>query len=228
MRPSVRPKFSGFMINGASDKGLSGGVVTVPNADIVQEFQELTLNMSAQYGNSASAIINVVTKSGTNALHGSAYEFIRNNALDANPYFFNKNGVARQPLHFNQFGGTITGPVWKDHVFFTASYQGERFNTVQQAVDIQTENPDWVNAVNGALPNSVASKIYSNFKPINAGSPSLMPNGFGCDGLPETVSNYVNCGVSSSGAGSFSDYLCPTSFLYPTGFGGIATKMQAL
>src|SRR5229473_885693 len=62
----LRPNFSGFLINGSSDKGLSGGVVTVPNADIVQEFQELTLNMSAQYGNSAAAIVNVVTKSGTN------------------------------------------------------------------------------------------------------------------------------------------------------------------
>src|SRR6266851_6367135 len=155
----LRPNFSGFLVNGSSDKGLSGGVVTVPNADIVQEFQELTLNMSAQYGNSASAIINVVTKSGTNSLHGSAYEFVRNNALDANPFFLNQKGVKRQPLHFNQLGGTITGPIWKDHLFFTASYQGERFNTVQQAIQIQTESPDWVNAVTGALPNSVAAKI---------------------------------------------------------------------
>src|SRR5260370_13326130 len=121
----LRPNFSGFLINGSSDKGLSGGVVTVPNADIVQEFQELTLNMSAQYGNSAAAIVNVVTKSGTNAVHGSAYEFLRNDALDANPFFLNAQNpkVPRQPLHFNQFGGTITGPIWKDHLFFTASYQ---------------------------------------------------------------------------------------------------------
>ncbi len=224
----LRPNFSGFMINGASDKGLSGGVVTVPNADIVQEFQELTLNMSAQYGNSASAIINVVTKSGTNALHGSAYEFLRNDALDANAFFFNKAGVKRQPLHFNQFGGTITGPIWKDHLFFTASYQGERFNTVQNAIQIQTESPDWVNAVTGALPNSVAAKIYPNFKPLNAGTPSTIQCVANGPFIPETVSNYVNCGLSSSGAGSFLDYVCPSSFLYPAGFAGIATKMQTL
>src|SRR6266852_5240165 len=59
----LRPNFVGFLVNGSSDKGLSGGVVTIPNADIVQEFQELTLNMSAQYGDSAAAIVNVVTKS---------------------------------------------------------------------------------------------------------------------------------------------------------------------
>src|SRR6267378_8518024 len=84
----LRPNFSGFMINGVSDKGLSGGNVTTPNADIVAEFQELTLNMSAQYGNSAAAIVNVVTKSGTNSLHGSLYEFLRNDKLDANDFFF--------------------------------------------------------------------------------------------------------------------------------------------
>src|SRR5882762_5874287 len=85
----LRPNFTGFMINGASDKGLSGGVVTTPNADMVQEFQELTLNMSAQYGNSAAAIVNVVTKSGGNTLHGSVYEFLRNDKLDANEFFRN-------------------------------------------------------------------------------------------------------------------------------------------
>jgi len=83
----LRPNFTGFMINGASDKGLSGGVVTTPNADMVQEFQELTLNMSAQYGNSAAAIVNVVTKSGGNTLHGSVYEFLRNDKLDRQRIF---------------------------------------------------------------------------------------------------------------------------------------------
>jgi hypothetical protein len=235
----LRPNFSGFLVNGSSDKGLSGGVVTVPNADIVQEFQELTLNMSAQYGNSAAAIVNVVTKSGTNSLHGSAYEFFRNDKLDANLFFLNQNSVKRPPLRFNQFGGTVTGPIWKDHLFFTASYQGERFKTIQNAVSIQTEDPAWAAAVNSALPNSVASTIYSNFKPVNAGSPSAFTTDkTGCGGLlpantivPETVSNYINCGFSSSGAASFLDYLCPTGGAYQgsTAFGNIGgPKFQAL
>lgn len=122
----LRPNFNGFMVNGSSDKGLSGGVVTVPNADIVQEFQELTLNMSAQYGNSAAAIINVVTKSGSNSLHGSVYEFVRNDKFDANDTFRLSSGDPLQnkkpaKLRYNQFGGTVTGPIWKDHLFFTAS-----------------------------------------------------------------------------------------------------------
>src|SRR5260370_28930951 len=138
----LRPNFNGFLINGSSDKGLSGGTVTTPNADIVQEFQELTLNMSAQYGNSAAAIVNVVTKSGTNVLHGSAYEFVRNDKLDANCFFFDQGSTPRQPLHFNQFGGTVTGPIWKDHLFFTASYQGDRFITAAPPPPIISETPE--------------------------------------------------------------------------------------
>ncbi len=72
----LRENFNGFLINGASNKGLSGGVVNQPIEDTVQEFQQLTLNMSAQYGNSAGSMTNVVTKAGTNAYHGSAWEFL--------------------------------------------------------------------------------------------------------------------------------------------------------
>src|SRR6267154_4380339 len=91
----VREDFNGFLINGVSNKGLSGGVVNVPIEDSVEEFQQLQLNMSAQYGNSAGGTVNLVTKPGTNAWHGSGWEYIRNNWLDANYFFLNKNGVPR-------------------------------------------------------------------------------------------------------------------------------------
>src|SRR5712692_878974 len=170
----LRPDFIGFLQNGVSNKGLSGGVNTVPNADIVEEFQELTLNMSAQYGNSAAAIVNVVKKRGTNSLHGTVYEFFRNDKLDANDFFRNRNNTgttdpstnpALKPgkLRFNQFGGTVTGPIWKDHLFFTASYQRDRFITQAPPTPIISETPEWRAAVISALPNSVAAKIYANF-----------------------------------------------------------------
>src|ERR1700674_5628767 len=89
----VREDFNGFLINGVSNKGLSGGVVNVPIEDSVEEFQQLQLNMSAQYGNSAGGTVNLVTKAGTNAWHGSGWEYIRNNALDANYFFLNQNNV---------------------------------------------------------------------------------------------------------------------------------------
>src|SRR3989475_1913934 len=105
----VRENFNGFLINGVSNKGLSGGPVNQPIQDTVQEFQLLTLNNSAEFGNSASAITNLVTKSGTNQLHASVWEFLRNDIFDANPFFVNHNpdpaNRKQAPLHLNQFGG---------------------------------------------------------------------------------------------------------------------------
>src|SRR5438067_6048855 len=118
----LRENFNGFMINGESNKGLSGGVVNQPIEDTVQEFQQLTLNMSAQYGNSAGSSTNIITKAGTNAYHGSGWEFLRNDYFDANDFFLNQSGTPRQALRFNQFGGTFGGPIMKDKMFFFLSF----------------------------------------------------------------------------------------------------------
>src|SRR4029453_1299823 len=117
-----RENFNGFLINGSSNKGLSGGVVTQPIEDTVQEFQQLTLNMSAQYGNSAGSVTNLVTKSGTNEYHGSGWWFNRNDWFDANTFFGNQTGTPRQALRFNQWGGTFGGPIVKDNLFFFLSH----------------------------------------------------------------------------------------------------------
>jgi uncharacterized protein YaiE (UPF0345 family) len=211
----LRPNFTGFLINGASNKGLSGGASTVPNADIVQEFQELTLNMSAQYGNSAAAVVNVVTKSGTNTFHGSAYEFFRNDALDANDFFFNADGTPRQALRFNQFGGVLTGPIWKDHIFFTASYQGSRFTTSALPVPVIAEAPEWRQAISAALPNSVAGLLYQNFPTASAGTPLL------------TLDEYVTTSeFSATGFTSFAEYMCQEN--YPAGFTSLADRFASL
>jgi hypothetical protein len=101
--------FNGFLINGVSNKDLSGGPNNTPIQDSIQEFQELTLNMSAQFGNSAGSITNLITKGGSNTWHGSAWEFLRNDKLDANNFFLNYNEVERPPLRFNQFGATFGG-----------------------------------------------------------------------------------------------------------------------
>ena len=103
----LREDFNGFLINGVANKGLSGGVNNTPIEDTVQEFQQLQLNMSAQYGNSAGSINNLVTKSGTNSYHGSVWEYFRNDVLDANEYFLNQQGVSQ--------AGTSLQPVWRHH-----------------------------------------------------------------------------------------------------------------
>ncbi|PYV57104.1 MAG: hypothetical protein DMG98_11115, partial [Acidobacteria bacterium] len=135
----LRENFNGFLINGVSDKGLSGGNVNTPIEDTVQEFQQLTLNNSAQYGNSAGSITNLVTKSGSNDVHGSAWWFLRNDNLDATPFFVGHvpggnplpaiTGETKPELRFNQFGGTVGGPLVKNKLFFFGSYQGDRFVT---------------------------------------------------------------------------------------------------
>jgi hypothetical protein len=192
----LRPNFLGFLINGVSNKGLSGGIYTVPNADMVQEFQELTLNMSAQYGNSAAAIINVITKTGGNDFHFGAYEFLRNDALDANEFFRNKEGVKKTPLRFNQFGVNGTGPIIKDKLFWAASFQGERFTTQAPPTPVQAESPQWRQAVISALPNSTAALIYKNFPTIAPGTPF------------QDLSTYIASGASGFGFTTFPDYLC--------------------
>src|SRR6266853_1350048 len=198
-------------VNGSADKGLSGGVSTTPNADIVQEFQELTLNMSAQYGTSAGAIVNVVTKSGSNDFHGSIYEFLRNDKLDANNFFFNANGTQKPELRFNQFGATSTCRIWKDHLFYTASYQGERFTTAPPAVPIQSEAPEWRSAIIAAAPNSTAALIYKNFPTVSNGTPSV------------NLNQYAGGNASGTTAGDFTFWLCPDNST-----AAIAGQLQSL
>jgi hypothetical protein len=217
----VRENFNGFVMDGVSNKGLSGGFITQPNADVVQEFQVNTLNMSAQYGNSAGAVTNLVTKSGSNAFHGTAYEFVRNDVFDATDFFTNKGRgeclpsattpeelaacPSKNPLRFNQFGVTAGGPIRKDKTFFFASFQGERTITSAAPVPVVVESAAWRNAVVSALPNSVAALLYSNFP--GPGGPTLA-----------TVDEYV-----AGMYGDFGTLVCPDNFS-----SGIGASFQTL
>ena len=96
-----------------------------PSPDALQEFNVQTGNMSATYGNATGGIVNAVTKSGTDQIHGDVFEFFRNYAMDARNYF----ATSPNPLKQNQFGGTIGGPILKGKLFYFGSYQGTRQNT---------------------------------------------------------------------------------------------------
>ena len=101
-----------------------------PNPDALQEFNVETNNMSAIYGNATGGVVNVVSKSGTDQIHGDAFEFLRNYAMDARNYF----ATSPNPLKQNQFGATIGGPILKDKLFYFGSYQGTRTSTSENGL----------------------------------------------------------------------------------------------
>nr|MDQ2901033.1 TonB-dependent receptor [Acidobacteriota bacterium] len=93
-----------------------------PNPDAIEEFRVDTNNYSAEYGRFGNGVINVITRSGTNQFHGSAFEFLRNTALNANTW----NAITKPPLHRNQFGGAVGGPIVRNKTFFFGTYSGLR------------------------------------------------------------------------------------------------------
>jgi hypothetical protein len=118
-----REDANGFVVNGGDVKELmNGGTSIVPDLDSIAEFRVLTNNFDAEYGNYSGGIVNVVTKSGTNGFHGSAFEFLRNTALDAKNFFSSERAKFNQ----NQFGGTAGGQIAKNKIFFFGDYQGTR------------------------------------------------------------------------------------------------------
>ncbi len=118
-----RESANGFILNGANvEESIAESAAIIPNLDSISEFRVLTSNFDAEYGNYSGGLVSVVTKSGTNGFHGSAFEFLRNTDLDARGFF----DPTRAPFIQNQFGGTLGGPVKKDKVFFFGDYQGTR------------------------------------------------------------------------------------------------------
>jgi hypothetical protein len=113
---------------GANNDLLDNSAVYNPNPDAVQEFRVLTSNFGAEYGRNGGGIITVVTKSGTNNFHGSAFEFNRNDAYNANDFLSNSHNASRAVLKRNQYGGTFGGPILKNKIFFFLAFQGQRQN----------------------------------------------------------------------------------------------------
>jgi hypothetical protein len=111
--------------NNAAPGSVLGGDLGV---DAVQEFSVITSNVSAEYGRTSGGVINAITKSGTNQFHGSAYEFLRNDALDAANFFENSTGLKKASFRQNQFGVSAGGPIRKNKVFVFGDYEGIRYS----------------------------------------------------------------------------------------------------
>ncbi|HUV13210.1 MAG TPA: carboxypeptidase regulatory-like domain-containing protein, partial [Acidobacteriota bacterium] len=157
-----RTNMNGFWMDGITSTGLSGGTGleeftgAQPSLEAIQEFRIETLNFSAEFGNSAASIVNVVSKSGSNELHGSVYWFHRNDALDAREFFDEE----KPPYRHNQFGFSLGGPIVKDKTFFFGSYEGTRIQTGESRVQA-FESRAWSGYV-ARHGEPVASFLYAN------------------------------------------------------------------
>jgi len=165
-----------------------GGVFAVPAAILpvgaVEEVNVLS-NFQPEYGRNAGAVVNIVTKSGSNNLHGNLFEYFRNDALDARNYF-NPAGQPRAPFHNNQFGGDLGGPIVKDKTFFFLDYEGQResVGTVTLACVPEGTGPGGSLSPNDAS-NPVIKQLLATHNPWPAPNiPNVQSDGFGCPNGP--------------------------------------------
>jgi hypothetical protein len=122
-----RPRDNNYMLDGVdNNETWLQTVVLFPSVDALDEFKLQTSTYSAEFGRSLGGVVNLQIKSGGNVMHGSGFEFMRNDALDANNFFNNRAGRPKPEFSQHQFGGTIGGPIVKDHTFYFFDYQGYR------------------------------------------------------------------------------------------------------
>ena len=228
MTNSGRPYINGnreqaneYLIDGilnSEDKNNEVGYT--PGIDSIQEFNLITQNASAEFGNYQGGVVSVSTKSGTNSFHGDVFEFLRNDALDANLASsgwtqgvnngllgFNAQGVANKPeFRYNQFGGTIGGPIIRNKLFFFADYQGQRVVqagvTQAQVLTAQARTGDF-----GQLCTDFGGTFNGSGICTGASAPAgvttqlLYPSGVNA-GLPIPNNNLAAAGYTADGVAS--------------------------
>jgi Carboxypeptidase regulatory-like domain/TonB dependent receptor/TonB-dependent Receptor Plug Domain len=139
--------------NNAAPGSVLGGDLGV---DAVQEFSVITSNVSAEYGRTSGGVINAITRSGTNQFHGSAYEFLRNDKLDAANFFENANGLKKASFRQNQFGVSAGAPIKKDKLFIFGDYEGIRYSKgIPTTISVPSDNArKGILAAGGPTPTS--------------------------------------------------------------------------
>jgi len=167
-----RETSNAFLVNGGDvSEGRNLGAGLVPNLDSIEEFRLITNSFDAEYGKFSGAVVNAITKSGTNSFHGDAFEFLRNDKLDAKNYFFGSKSELRR----NQFGYAAGGPVWKNKIFWFSDYQGTREVKGAEASQVTVPTTD---------------QRQGNFDPA-----SMAPNGTGTGTCQDpTTTNCVPAG----------------------------------
>ncbi len=201
-----RTRDNNFMLDGVdNNETWLQTVVIFPSVDALDEFKLQTSTYSAEFGRSLGGVVNLQIKSGTNNFHGSAFEFHRNDALDANNFFNNRAGRPKPDFKQNQFGGTLGGPVFKQKTFFFGSYQGHReeqgqtflstvpslamrrgdFSELNRVIyDPQTGQPFPGNVIPQNRIDTVAANILDQLYPEPNTGGTRQANG-------QTISNYL-------------------------------------
>lgn len=179
-----RGRSNNFSVNGGDANDLFANLPTVqPSPDSIQEFRVLTNTFDAEYGRNSGSVVNVVTKSGTNELHGSVYEFFRNKVLNANDYcLIGAQGLPCDKPQFNQnqFGGTLGGPIVKNRTFFFSSYEGRRIRqgivspavTVPSAAERPSQSQPYADFSDPVLGGTFTGSLVDN---------QLLDSRSGCD-----------------------------------------------
>ncbi len=200
-----RPDAVTFLLDGGVNNAVIDNNVNFnPNPDAIAEFRILQNNYTAEYGRNGGGIVSVVTKSGTNEFHGTLFDYLRNDAFNANTYFGNANGQSRPILKRNQFGGTFGGPVLKDRIFFFFGYQGQRQTQTLSGQGVATYTPDeltgnFSHSNNGSPDLGVASflETHTYYQP----DPTLRPQAIIDPNFIDTVAkNYIAAGLIPTAA----------------------------
>jgi Carboxypeptidase regulatory-like domain len=157
-----RESSNAFYVNGGDvNEGRNMGASVVPNLDSIAEFRLITNSFDAEYGRFSGAVMNAVTKSGTNGFHGSAFEFLRNSDFDARNFF----DPTRAALRRNQYGFAVGGPFWKNKLFWFTDYQGTRQTQGQSTGSVQVpsvaERSGDFSGVPGGLGGSVTGNVWA-------------------------------------------------------------------
>jgi len=189
-----RGRSNNYSVNGGDGNDLFANLPAVqPSPDSIEEFRVITNSFDAEYGRNSGSVVNVVTKSGTNQFHGSAFQFFRNTVLDARPYTFTPSN--KPDFQQNQFGGTLGGPIKKDKTFFFASYEGRRIKQGILSTPVPLLTSDQLNNGNfgsGSLTGTLTTPPTASMLQGRCGA-QLTP------GANTELSNIIGGGTPTSG-----------------------------
>lgn len=152
----LRPESNSVTLDGVQMSSVRESDVDLrPNVDAISEFKVLTSAYSAEYGHTGGGVISIQTKAGSNAFHGSLFEFLRNDALNASNFFRNPVDPEKAPLKQNQFGGTFGGPIKRGRTFFFFDYQGQTLRKTNEAFANVPEEPFRRGDFSSILPDNI-------------------------------------------------------------------------